>query len=77
MRRFNLSGYLREYFIRDLVHFITKIIYDNCEVVLAADINEHSIKGKLLKELNRIGIVESLARSSMQLVQRLMLREVN
>ena len=62
MRRRNLSGCLQEHFIKDLVHFITKIIHINREVVLATDINEYSIKGKLPNELKRIGMVESFAR---------------
>ena len=62
MRRRDLSECPGEYFIKDLVHFITKIIHENCKVVLAADINKHSIKEKLPKELKRIGMVESFTR---------------
>ena len=62
LRRYELSEYLREHFIRDLVHFITKAIDENSEVILAADINKHSIKGKLLRELKKIGIVDSFVK---------------
>ena len=41
------------------MHFITKIIDKNSEVILVADVNEHSIKEILLKELKKIGMVDS------------------
>ena len=44
--------------MRDLEHLITKIIDENSKVVLAADINKDLIKGKLLKEMKKIGMVD-------------------
>ena len=60
--RCKLSGCLQEHFVKDLVHFVTKIIHENYEIVLAVDINECAVKGILLKELKRIGMVQSFAR---------------
>ena len=58
LRRCKLSGCLQEHLIRDLLHFITKIIDDNSKVIVAADIYKHFIKGKLPKELKKIGMVD-------------------
>ena len=39
------------------MNFITSLIEGGNEIILAADINEHAVNSKLVKELKRIGII--------------------
>ena len=77
LRRYKLSRCLQEHFIRDLVHFIIKIIDEKSKVILAADVNKHSIEGKLPKETKKIGIVDSFVKRLTCLGLHLMQKEVN
>ena len=59
LKKCNISTYPRQQLIQDLVQFIIRIREGNNKVILAADINEHVINGKFLKELKRIGMIEA------------------
>ena len=62
LRRYDISGCPQEHFIADLVHFITKVVHDNDEVILAGQINECTISRKLPKELKEIRIIGLFAK---------------
>ena len=59
LKKCNVSTCPRQHFIQDLVQFIISIREGNNKVILAADINEHVLNGKLPKELKRIGMIEA------------------
>ena len=59
LKRLNKLGCPRQNFITVLVKFITSLVDVNNKVILATDINEHVVKGKLAKELKKIGLVDS------------------
>ena len=59
LKRYNMSGYPRQYFITDIVNFITSLLNRNNRIIFAADINEHAVNGKLEKELKRIGMIDA------------------
>ena len=53
-----MSGCPRQYFITDIVNFITSLLNRDNRIILAADINEYAVTGKLAKELKRIGMID-------------------
>ena len=44
------------------MNFITGFLDEDNRIILAADINEHTVNGKLMKELRRIGIIDAYFR---------------
>ena len=54
LKRLNKLGCPKQHFITDLMRCITGLVDGNNTVILAADINEHTVKGKLAKELKKI-----------------------
>ena len=52
----------RALFIDHLVAFIRELRESGHEVILAADVNEHSVNGKLSKALQQLGVMESYFR---------------
>ena len=58
LKQCNISGCPRQYFITDIVNFITGLLDRDNRIILAADINEHTVDGKLAKELKRIGMID-------------------
>ena len=59
LKKCNISTCPRQQLIQDLVQFIIHNWEGNNKVILAADINEYVINGKLPKELKRIGMIEA------------------
>ena len=53
-----MSGYPQQHFITDIVNFITSLLNGDNRIILAADINEHAVTGKLAKELKRISMID-------------------
>ena len=41
------------------MNFITSLLNGNNRIILAADINEYTVNGKLAKELKRIGMIDA------------------
>ena len=62
LKRCNISGYPRQYFITDIVNFITSLLNRDNRIILAADINKYTVTGKLAKELKRIGLIDTYFR---------------
>ena len=62
LKWYNMSGYLWQHFITDIVNFITSLLDGNNRIILVADINEYAVNGKLAKELKRIGIIDAYFR---------------
>ena len=50
-------GYSRKYFITDLIKFITSLTGSKNRIILATNINQHVVEGKLGKKLKRIEII--------------------
>ena len=44
------------------MNFITSLLNGDNRIILAADINEYAVTGKLVKELKRIGIIDAYFR---------------
>ena len=44
------------------MNFITSLLNGDNRIILAVDINEHAITGKLAKELKRIGMIDAYLR---------------
>ena len=49
LKRCNISGCLQQYFITDIVNFITSLLNGDNRIILVADINEYAVTGKLAK----------------------------
>ena len=58
LKRYNMSRCPRQYFITDIVNFITSLLDGDNRIILAVDINEHVVDRKLAKELKRIGMID-------------------
>ena len=58
------------------MRFITGLVDDNNIVILAADINEYIVKGKVAKELKTIGLVDSCVKRFHQSGLHLILQKV-
>ena len=61
-KRYNMSGCQQQHFITDIVNFITSLLDRDNRIILAVDINEYAVNGKLAKELKRIGMIDAYLR---------------
>ena len=58
LKWYNISRCPRQYFIQDLVSFITSLFEGNNKIILTVDINEHTIDRRLLRELKSIRMID-------------------
>lgn len=59
LKRNNMPQCLRKHFISDLINFITSLSDGDNRIILAANANEHTVDGKLAKELKRMGMIDA------------------